>query len=531
MLELRLREALRLARVLYREQVYLSMKATSPGLRPERLRKSVRQSGLQLVVLSFFIAFAILVTALGPLFVATSGEVGLSEGVRASGLLYAAAAFTITFMTCAWSSLTAQEYGLLEPLTHLPMRQEDLRLVALFSATFSALPVALVPPIYGLIVGLVLSSPLAGLAAALYGYTSMFFALALSLALAAALAKRFSGLSLRAKIARAIRTFLFVVCMGLFLFVSRVASAVMPLLTKLVGPAGALAELLWPVYPFSVAESMVLLSSGTLGPEGILSCCLAFAYLAGSYAAFCWAFALYWGRLMAPIVVAEGPVRPRELRAPGRLTMSPIMGILIKDMKMAYRDPRTAYLLVMPFFALLAYVLPLASGKLPPELAAPTVAALTGMIIIMLPSGACQLLMAEGRMFWALFASGIRKRELALAKALASSLAYAAYSVPLGLILAVATGQVSALAQIVTTLPVVLAASTAATCYLVRFVGPETRMLRITVGRGLMIVGIAALFVAPYLALSALFGPLGGLAVGFAELLVVLIALLGLREA
>jgi len=526
-LELRLRDALALAGVLYREQAYLSLKATSPGLRPDKLKKAVRRVRARYVALSFLVAFGILMTAISPITMALYGEEGiaLADALRSSGFLYATMAFTTTFMLCAWSSFVAQEYGLLRPLAPLPLGQEDLRLLALLTATSNALPVAITTPIYGILVALLLRSPLAGLAAVLYGLTSTFFALAISLALATMLSKRRSGLSLRAKLTRAMRAFLFVFCMGLLLVI-QASRFLLPLISQMTGPLSVLTRSLWFVYPFSAAEAPVAFLGSSLSAQAILMLCLALAYLASSYAVFSRAFARYWHGIMAPAVVTLEIARPRaRLKAPSQLTMRPVLGILIKDLKLAYRDPRTAYLLFMPLFMLIA-ILPMVLTK---GAHAFLVSAFLGMAILVLPSGSCQLLVAEGDKFWVLFASGLRKRDLALGKALVSSLAYASYALPIGLALAHVSGSWDWPSSLAISILVAFAASATATRYLARHVGPETKMVQLTVARGLVILGIALAFQLPFMLASLVLGPLGTLVVALAEVGLAL-AILSIRQ-
>ena len=516
MLELRLHNTLALVGVLYREQLYLSLKATSPGLRPDKLARAVRHAKARYIALSFFVALGVLMTALSPLVVATTSEeeIALTDALRASGFLYTTMAFTMTFMLCAWSTFIAQEHGLLRPLSSLPLGQEDLRLLALLTAINNALPVAITPPIYGALVAYLAQAPLAGLAAAIYGYASTFFALAISLALAALLAKRRSGQSFRARLARALRTFIFVFCMGLFFVVSQASRFLLPLLSQMTGPLGVAARSLWFAYPFSAAEAPLLLSGSSLGQQGLMALCLAGAYLGLSYAVFSRAFTRYWHGIVAPTVVTLETARPRaRLRAPSRLTMRPVLGILIKDMKLAYRDPRTAYLLFMPLFMLIMIV----PTVLADEVSVLAMSTFMGMAIIMLPSGACQLLVAEGDKFWALFSSGLRKKELALGKALVSSLAYAAYALPIGLGLACLTGSWDCLAFLAASTLVAFAASATATRYLARHVGPETKMVQLTVARGLAILGIAFAFQIPFTLVSMWLGPAGAMIAALAE--------------
>ncbi|RLI09894.1 hypothetical protein DRO33_06155, partial [Candidatus Bathyarchaeota archaeon] len=361
---MRLREALRLTGVLYRELVYFRMVSTSAKPDLARLKRGVRWASLNFVLVSIFMTVTLTLTSISPLLAliyppSDTADMTLTEALRASGIIHAAMMFTFTFMLCASSSWIIQEYDLLRPLMHLPLDRNDIRLLALLTAMRETLLFSLVPAIYGALLAFFTSSIPAGLVGASYGYASMFLALGASFALSATVARKRWGRSLKARLARAINTLTFVLCMAsMFLF-----SSLMDLLVRIISyvsrALGPLSSLLWLLYPFSASEGPVM----ALSPDGCLpAVILALVYLMASFAAFDRGFMRFWRGVAGPLYIGPGELREIEIRPPSKLSMSPCLGILIKDLKMAYRDPRTAYMLFAPALMFLAFLPTLLSG-------------------------------------------------------------------------------------------------------------------------------------------------------------------------
>jgi len=116
--------------------------------------------------------------------------------------------------------------------------------------------------------------------------------------------------------------------------------------------------------------------------------------------------------------------------------------------------------------------------------------------------------LAERDVFWLLFSSGLRRKELALGKALACSLAYAAYAIPLGLALSAFTGSPDYVAYMTSSVLLGLSSSAIYARYLAGKVGPETKMVSISVLDGLFMLAISAILIAPYGLAIALGSPL-----------------------
>jgi len=502
-----------LASVLYREKVYFSIKAVSPGLSQEKLKKNVRQAGLRYVLLSSVVTLMVSMASVGPLLMAGT-DLTLEGAIRASSLMYATTILAFTFMLCASSSWITQEYGLFRPLTHLPLRRRDIRTLAFLTAASDALPLALVPLAYGILSALVLKSVLAAAVAVLYGYASMLLAMGASFTLSVLVARKRSGVSLRAKLARAFNTAVFVACMASFFLLGQLANLLVPLASRLGEEIGPLADFIWFIYPFSMGEGMLTALRPTLARPVWASVLVALAYLGLSLAAFGRGFSRYWSGIASPLFPRLEEAITVELKPPPEFTMRPSLGVLIKDLKMAYRDPRTGYMLVMPALVHLVMLIPaIRHGELPAFVVG--LASSTPCLLLALAS--YQLLLAERDVFWLLFSSGLRRKELALGKALACSLAYAAYAIPLGLALSAFTGSPDYVAYMTSSVLLGLSSSAIYARYLAGKVGPETKMVSISVLDGLFMLAISAILIAPYGLAIALRSPLLALLTASAE--------------
>ena len=488
---MKLREAFRISGILGREVIYFMAKSTRPDLSPEKLSQIVRRSGLQYVALSFFMTLMVVTSSVLPVLF-PSEDVPFPDALRISGITYSATIFTLAFMTSASASWIIQEYDLFRPLTHLPLRRRDIRLLALLTASRSSLALSVVPLIYGIVLALRFGSAPIALLAISYGYTSLLLALGASFVLASLVGRRRSGISFRAKVARAINTLIFVLCMTSIYLASQMLSIVGFLLGRIRGALGSFAGVLRFIYPFSVAEGLMMaLEPGT----PLAASLVALGYLGLAILVFDKGFMRYWAGMISPSYLRPEEVGEVELKPPGKLTMRPYLGVLIKDLKMAYRDPRTAYMLFTPALILLSLIPYLLEGGKHVG----TLLGLTcGLSGLLLSVAAYQLIVAEGDRFWLLFANGIRRRDLCLAKALACTTAYATYSLLMGVVATLATGQLDCLIYVASSILLGLSTSLICTQLIVRGVGPETKMSKISLGDLLLFLSISALLASPY---------------------------------
>jgi len=494
---LRFREALRLTSVLYRELVYFRMVSTSAKPDLAKLKRGVRWANVNLAMISIFTTAMLTFTSISPLLTLSSPDGGASitlpDALRASAIIHAAMMFTFTFMLCASASWIIQEYGLLKPLMHLPLSRSDVRLLALLTAMRETLLFSSVPVIYGAFLFYSTNSIPSGLVGASYGYASMFLALGASFALSASVARKRWGKSLRARLARAINTLTFVLCMASTFLISQLMNVIVRAVSYASQGLRSLSSLLWLLYPFSASEGVVM----ALSQDGFLTATItAQVYLLASLLAFDRGFMRFWRGAMGVLYVGLEGLREVEVRPPSKLSMRPCFGILIKDLKMAYRDPRTAYMLFTPVLAFLAFLPTLLEGG---EHLPFFINMLFSVSSLMLIMASYQFLSAEGDMFWLLFANGIRRKDLVAAKAIACTLPYTALALSMGFLAWHALGEISVLLSAVTSILVAFSANVMCLSYLARDIGPETKMAKMSLVDSVVVLAIWGLLMGPYI--------------------------------
>lgn len=502
---------LRLVSTIYREMIYLSVRSEGRSLSREELARKVKLDALSYAAYSLLIALVTAVLSAAPFF---TGWLALEDAIRASGLIYATSMVAFTFILCASSAWMAQEYRLFEPLMALPLERRQVRLLSALVAAVDVMPMALVPLAYGILLALLLRSALAGLIGAIYGYTSMLLAMGIAMASSALVSKRVSGASVRARLARALSTMAFTACLAMALLMSQLVEVLAPSAVGLT----ELPPLLQMSYPFSVGESVIWALGA--GPRGLVaSTSLALAYLLLSAVAFELGLSRFWSAMTAPSPRLGELVKPR-LRAPPALSMDPPIGVLLKDLKTIYRDPRTSHSLIAPAVAHVAlFVIILRIGGLSAHIVGLT----HGLLGVLMGIAAYQLMASEGPMFWLLFANGLSRRDLALGKALTCTLTYAAYVLPLGLALtcALSAPQYAIYASAGCLLG--LASSAVCARYLAELVDPGDKVLKLGVLDEFFIAVVLLTLATPYCLLVLVAGPLVVLLVALAEALTALV--------
>ncbi len=507
-----LKRLLRLVGAVYREALYLSMEEEHRSSRA----RLVRRTRLELLgYAAYSTAIAITTSAFSAIPLVMRGPgVPLEGAVRASALIYTTSLLAFTFMLSSSSAWMAQEHRLFEPLRPLPLRKRDIQLVMALVASADVLPMAIAPLVYGVLSALALGSAPAGAVGVLYGYVSLIIAMGGALSLSSLISRRVSGASVRARVARALSTTTFIACLAMALLASQLVDA---LALHALGPtgAGAPASLTWLLYPFSVGEGMLL----ALSPEGVAEAAtLALAYLALSACLFRKGLSRYWASLAGCSPRLGGP-SGAGARAPPIL--DPSIGILIKDLKLFYRDPRAYYTLVAPAIAHVAlFTIALKVGGLPPHI----VGFSYGLLGILMGMVSYQLMGAEGGMFWFLFSSGLSRRDLALGKALACSLAYAACAMPLNILLSCCLSEPYYAAYAASSALLGFSASAVCARYLAELVEPEDKALRLAKTDDLFVACVLLALLVPYCLALIMPDLLAVLLVALAEAITCLIA-------
>ena len=500
---------IRLVSVIYREMTYLSLKSEKHSWARSEIVRKARLDLLGYAFYSTTIALTTSVFSAAPLLV-RGQDVALEGAVRASALIYTTLLLAFTLMMCVSSAWAIQECGLFEPLMPLPLRRRDVWAISALIVSTDVMPMAIAPLIYGALMATALGSALAGAVGALYGYVSMFLAMGGALALSSLISRRVSGTSVKAKIARMLSTTAFIACLVMSLLASQLIDVLAPSISEPVISIGIPVQLMWLMYPFSVGEGMLM----ALRPESTMtSTSLALTYLALSIVLFERGLSRYWGSLTSYSLRLGRPAEVR-LRAPPGL--DPSIGMLVKDLKMLYRDPRAYHLIIAPAIAHVAlFTIALRIGGLPPFI----VGLSYGLLGITMGTASYQLMVAEEGMFWLLFSSGLSRRDLALGKTLACSLTYAVCALPLNILLSYCLSAPYYAAYAASSALLSFSASTVCARYLAELIEPEDRVLKLAMIDELFMAFMLMALLAPYCLAVMLAGPLATLIVAVAETL------------
>ena len=478
-------EAWRVVKVLDREAIYGAHRGSDPTLDELKLLRLVKLNRAFYLV-EMAVAVLLILLMVGPP-VLLSGPEGLREAVRSSTTLYVVMLFMLVFMVGSTSALALQEFGHLKVLMQLPLRREDLKKIVMAYLVYEVGPVLAVPPIYAVMVAEKTGLIWAFLTVSLYGYASVCLALAASLALSVALWKR-RGLvkGLRAKLARAFWNGLYVMTMfsiGILYQLYAYAENVRAFLGKAVPEIGFLKL----VYPFSASEGLFC-----EGPrETALSICSCIAYSLAFYLALDRMLASYASR--APFMVHE-TARGGELSRPRFWLPFPRLAMALKDLKVAMREPRTSYMMVLPLFSVVGFIPALLAPRGPAELAAYACLMCmtlftTGSIISSLVP--YQLMEHEGGRLWIPF-SCVPKKDVSLAKALATTFAFSAYAFPVALLSSALVGSPFLLFYAAAGAMVVFSASLLSSMIMVATTSADTKVVRISFLKSLALLALSA---------------------------------------
>ncbi len=319
----------RVAEVLAREATYRSRRKTGRSIRLLKLTggSMVKYNALLLVLFSL-ISLGTGFSALGGRDVAYANLVMLFVMEILMGVL---------FMALNLQVLVSDR--LLEPMFHLPLEETEIRRALSWIGIYwggAALPSILIPA--GIVASIILGDP-SILAGALIG---SLVALALSLAvgyLAGSLATRYTR-SLRG---RAISTSVWLLVLGIGFLMGPLAEGVSAMRGS---------ELLAALPPlcFSLALSSPLALASSL------------ALISASYALLRVGTARFWR------VATRGEVAPP--RGPAKWSLNfGVRAALMRDLKLVSRTPRIlASVIMYSFMFPLAFLLPMLSGGVPPEL-------------------------------------------------------------------------------------------------------------------------------------------------------------------
>ncbi|HEV2137757.1 MAG TPA: hypothetical protein VGR53_02855 [Nitrososphaerales archaeon] len=517
-----LREAWRLSKTPYIELVFRSAimtRGTMGGFgfgSPARRVKSITRGALVgKVIITAFIA-------LGAIFAFYQFAISRTAAALVTGVTLSLAislGYTVLYSLQVLPSFTgAGPYAL---LSTMPLGRRDLSLLALLSVirTFDSMIVAAILVQVG-VVAYLTASPLATVVMALASVANSVFGVTISLGLAGLFQRNITsgGRGKRATFAR----FLFLISWGLaaasFGFVFSLIQYVFPALESAI--SGSLSTTSIPIlfsvlHPFSTGlalASLVFPSLATGSPALGLATTLSFVAMAGYLL-----LAYFAGRKALSITErvsqqqATSIIRQRATEFLLRLRR-PIPAYVLKDARIASKNPQTAFVFALPVFETIIIVFSLSQAS---ELGATAVLAATSLGCFFTLISASVLLNTEGSGLDYTFSLPLNARLIILAKSIISTTAYLPVPAAIGVLLAFALP--SALWLVVIPVIQILAVSAASSAELAFFIrsykkrgGRQTSRGVQTRGLNLMSAGdlarlLGALVVAGGLAL----GPLG----------------------
>jgi predicted permease len=377
------RRALSLSRVAFYELSFQANYASRQGnLLPPgesarqapRARRRVRQSKALVGGLLGFLALgAALLLRVAPRLVATVVPYPIAVPVFDAGVLTGLLSLDVAFLW--WTGLqvlpTFLGSGVLPVLESLPIDDGTLRKTAaiLYLRLFD-LPVLVLLVLTPLGVGLALG-PAAGLAILPGVLAAVIFALGLSLVTGRFFARRVQGSrgsGARSVVLRWTYLFLWVLpAFGLFGFVTLAPAFFSALAHLSTGSSAAGLDVLWPVFPFSLASLPPLVAGGAAPlPDGGWGLALVLAASA-AYLALAAATVVWLGRTVRevgrvpPRPPRESPEAPFSFR-----TRAPVAALLVRDLRTASRSPGYAFLILLPILDAVALgLLTFESGRGP----------------------------------------------------------------------------------------------------------------------------------------------------------------------
>lgn len=382
-------------KILTREAYYLELKMKGT-LNYYRLRSGIKRDYIGYLVLTFFTALIITIP------IALDSLYGNILTVSISSFILAMVCFLITFIIISMKTWILQEYKLLDPLRLLPLTDNKISLIILFYTLFNALPMLLAPIIFTSIIATKYPNVLLILNILIYNYSAITLAIALSYRLASFLTKysKTSGRVLRARISRFLSATIFIIAMLFF----NLSYYLMGRLFVQIGKMTTLLKnasyltLLWFIYPFSIFKCTNIdhLSLS----ESLLT---NIVYL-GLFTLFYFrSFNNFFKYYITPTVTVYKhkwiPIRePRH-------GMNYICAMILKDLKVAFREPRTASLIFLPLYSII--VILLTWSKFNPTV---ILIGILFMIGILCGSMLYQAIISEGKALWySLFLLGRKK--------------------------------------------------------------------------------------------------------------------------
>lgn len=493
----------RIIAILEKEKVYGIYRGLKSDMDEEELIRLLRYNKVLSLAESVIMVLLILPLISLPVLLSTPNT--FIETFRASMMLYNILIFVIMFVVAFSLVQTLQEFKFLDPLLHLPMDMNDLRKLIFLNLLHDARLILIIPILYGVVVAAKTRLPLVFLLVVGYGFVSIFLASGLSMIFS-------SIIGLNKKVGKGFKSKAVIVFRNMFFVISVLLIGILYELYSFMGFlfefTGRFTEFLsvaWFLYPFSASEG-VIMSRNFNGFLISLFICL--IYLVMSKTIFERAFNRFLREIVHPTY--EVSIEKTELSVPRIGVPWNSLNIALKDFKILFRDPRSAYILILPLYLVIGYLPALVWCESFLEFRTTLCALSMSLFIvwcIISPLIPYQLLELESGRIWLLFSSGVSKREVALSKVIVTSISYIVCAVSLGIISSILIRDISLFIYSLSGLMILFTVSLLSMLAVIPRISVDTRVIGLSLIKALMLIVMASIVSLPLIFITQFIDP------------------------
>jgi len=485
--------ARRIVNVLYRERVYSMYGGVKPKMDKLELIKLMRWN-MVLLAIENTIAILLVLPLISMPILLSSPQM-LIQNIKVCTMIYNILLFITTFITVSTSTWSLQEFKFLEPLLQLPFEIEDLKKILLLDFLYSSILILIIPPVYGIIVFEKTRLPQVIILIVLYGYVNVLLASGISIAISSVVGRKRVSKGFKLKIAAILQNLAFFASM-FFVGILYQLFLYMDLLLKLIGiTITSFSFATWFIFPFS-ASSSIIMSRSIAGFLAALLVCLGYLIVAKK------TFDLSLNKFIETIIqstyITDDDVN--KISLPRMWILWNPLNIVMKDIKIAFRDPRSVYIIILPLFVVVEY-LPMFLMRIPPiefqiNLCVLSISLfLVGCIIASLIP--YQILEYESGKVWLLFSNAVSKREIALGKSIFTAISYMLYAMPMGILTSILVHDVSPFIYAISGLQISFTASLLSTFTAFPQISVNVRMIKLSFFKALMLIVLSSLLSLP----------------------------------
>jgi len=485
--------ARRIVNVLYREKVYGMYGGVRPKMDKLELVRLMRWN-MMLLAVENTVAISIVLPLISLPILLSPPEM-LIQNIKTCTMIYNILLFITTFITVSTFTWSLQEFKFLEPLLQLPLKINDLKKILFLDFLYSAILILIIPLVYGVVVFEKMRLPQAIILIILYGYVNIFLASGISMAISSMVGRKRINRGFKLKIAAILRNLAFFTSM-FFIGILYQLFLYMDFLLKLIGmTVPSLSFVTWLIYPFSVSQG-VIMSRSIVGFSVALLICLGYLFTAKK--TFDLSFTKFIETTIHLTYVKSSSVGKVSL--PKMWVLWNPLNILIKDIKITFRDPRSVYIMMLPLFVVIEYLpmilIPTSPMEFKINLCILSISLfLVGCIIASLIP--YQILEYESGKIWLLFSSAVSKKEIALGKSIFTAMSYLLYALPMGIIASILIQNVSPLIYALSGLLISFTVSLLSTFTAFPQISVDVKMIKLSLFKALMLLVLSSLLSLP----------------------------------